>query len=136
MSFISESATLIGKWVGIGIAIFLVILILFAVINWYVDNQKNLHRNTEVVIESVPVIVEQLIKSCEITDKTMKALTDTLAKNLEHKVARELAEKLLNGGKLSECEWYEFTNHLNDWEKRKLRVYDLVCDFSSCLKQP
>lgn len=136
MSFISELADQFGTGFKIGIIIVVIILITVSIFNWSIQNQETLRRNTEVIMETAPIFAENLVKSCEIMDTTIVSLNETLAQSLENEVARELASKLLDENKLSECEWYEFINHLNEWEKRKLRVYDLACDFSSCLKQP
>jgi len=136
MSFIADGATLVLKVFGIALLIFVVFLIIVALINWYASSQELLHRNAEVIAENIPVIIENVIQSCSAVDNALSSLNETLAENIDNEIARDLAKKLLDEGTLSECEWQEFVYHLSEWEKRKLNVYDLACDISSCVNQP
>ncbi|AFS83137.1 hypothetical protein [Candidatus Nitrosopumilus sediminis] len=134
MSFIADGVAIALKGIGIALFLFVIFLIIVAVVNWYVSSQEMLHRNAEVVAENIPVIVENVIKSCSAVDNALSSLNETLAENLQNEIARNLAKKLLDQERLSECEWQEFVSHLNEWEKRRLNVYDLACDISSCVK--
>ncbi|EIJ64897.1 hypothetical protein BD31_I0915 [Candidatus Nitrosopumilus salaria BD31] len=134
MSFIATGAALAGTIIGIVLVIIVAIMIIVAVVNWYVQNQEYVQRNVKNVKEVVPDIVDSITKLCGLEDHIMSQLDQAFANTLVDPKAREIANRIIQGEKLSDCDWYEFINHLNEWEKRKLRVYDFICDLSSCLK--
>ncbi len=79
------------------------------------------------------VIIENVKKLCNYEDLVKAELTQALANSLESNASKWQALKLLQGGELSDCEWQEFLTHLNNVEKRKLKINDLVCDAVNCI---
>ena len=114
------------------------VLIVFAyaaimIINSLSEQKDTIVKSGKNMVEASLAFSEQLAKYCEVKESVLKELNEILATSLKDKKARELAQKLLDGEELSQCEWHEFLNHLNEWEKRKLRVHDLACDLSICI---
>ena len=103
------------------------------IINALSEQKDTLVRSGENMVEASLAFSEQLTKYCEVKESVLEELNERLATSLKDEKARELAQKLLDGDELSQCEWHEFLNHLNEWEKRKLRVYDLACNLSICI---
>ncbi len=93
-----------------------------------------LYDQRETIQPAVEHTIDGIVQLCGIEDRVMNEMNQTLANSLIDPQAREIANKILDGEALSDCEWHEFINHLNEWEKRKLRIHDFVCDLTTCLK--
>lgn len=126
MSDIGEMAYKIGAIIIVSYVAIQIGIMAFEESDTFVSSAEN-------VVEASLAFSEQLVKYCEVKESVLEELNEILAESLKDKKARELAQKLLDGEELSQCEWHEFLNHLNEWEKRKLRVHDLACNLSICI---
>ena len=79
------------------------------------------------------MIIDNIQKLCNYEDYVKAELSRAFANSLENEQARAYADRLLNDEILSDCEWQEFLTHLNNVEKRKLKISDLVCDAVNCI---
>lgn len=116
------------------IAILSGIIIVVILIYVGVTVTVQLYEQRESLQPAVEHTIEGIVQLCGIEDRVMSELNQTLANSLVDPQAREMANKILKDEPLSDCEWHEFINHLNEWEKRKLRIHDFICDLTTCLK--
>lgn len=117
MSDILDNAWELAKYVLI---LIVVIIIIAYFVNWWNQNHQ--------------VIVDSIAKTCGIEQTVLDSLNTTLVQEIKDDRSRAIAQNIMNGQKISDCDWSTFLKYLDADERKKLKIYDVVCDFSSCVK--
>lgn len=109
--------------IGIGIyvilIIFVAIVIIIALLNWWNQYHKT--------------VTDSIAQACGIEQTVLASLNATIVQEIKDERAREIAKEIMNGQKVSDCDWSNLLKYLDKDERKKLKIYDIVCDFSSCL---
>ena len=117
MTDIIDSATEFAK---IGIFVVVGIIIIAFVWNWANQNHK--------------VVSDSIAQMCGIEGTVLQSLNATLVQEIKDARSRAIAQNIMDGQKVSDCDWSTFVKYLDADERKKLKIYDVACDFSSCLK--
>jgi hypothetical protein len=115
--YLKTTASIIGTVFGLCVIIFLIIPALWS---WGVQNHT--------------VISDSVAKFCGLEETVLTTLNATMIQEIKDERSREIAQKIMDGQKVSDCDWSTFLKYLDKDERKKLKIYDVVCDFSSCVK--
>lgn len=101
------------------IMIYVAILIVSAVLEWYFSNQNNVNFAVNTI--------------CNLDQIILDSINETFVRNLENEQAKEIGQRILQNEKISDCDYKLFLDLLDDENRKKLNLKDFACNFSSCL---
>ena len=111
--------TLIVKIIVIIIAVYVAILIISALVDWYIQNQETVKKSVSTI--------------CNLDKKILESINDDITKNIKNEQAKEIANKILRGDTVPECDYKLFFDLLDNEERKKLNLLEFTCNFASCV---